>query len=81
MTDDVVFLMSVPNEPMALYWQDVLREAGIPVLVRAAGPGFGGWGSAALLSHDLSVRRENLARAREIVAAEADDGEVELSNG
>jgi hypothetical protein len=72
-SDDAVLLMSAPNEPLALYWQDVLRDAGIPAMVRAAGPGFGGWGSAALLAHDLYVRRADLERAREIVAA--DEGE------
>lgn len=72
MSDEIVFLMSVENEPLALYWQDVLQDAGIPVLVRAAGPGFGGWASAALLPHDLSVRRGDLERAREIVAADED---------
>lgn len=72
MSDDVVFLMTAPNEPMARYWEDVLVEAGIPVLVRPGGPGAGGWGSVATFDHDLFVREDDLLRAREIVAADAD---------
>lgn len=73
--DDLALLMTAPNEPLAAYWQDVLSEAGIPVLVRPNGPGIGGWGSAALFSHDLFVRRSDLERARDLVAAE--DGETD----
>ena len=72
MSDDITFLMTAPNEPMARFWEDVLVDAGIPVLVRPGGPGAGGWGSVAMFAHDLYVREDDLARAREIVAAEAD---------
>ena len=67
MSDDIVFLMTAPNEPMARFWEDVLVDAGIPVLVRPGGPGAGGWGSVATFAHDLYVRRDDLARAQEIV--------------
>jgi ABC-type sulfate transport system substrate-binding protein len=67
MGDDIAFLMTTPNEPMARFWEDILVEAGIPVLVRPGGPGAGGWGSVATFAHDLYVRRDDLARAREIV--------------
>jgi ABC-type sulfate transport system substrate-binding protein len=67
-SDDIAFLMTAPNEPMARYWEDVLVEAGIPVLVRPGGPGAGGWGSVATFAHDLYVRQDDLARAREIVS-------------
>jgi hypothetical protein len=30
-SDDIAFLMTAPNEPMARYWEDVLVDAGIPV--------------------------------------------------
>jgi hypothetical protein len=73
--DDIGFLMTAPNEPMARYWEDVLVDAGIPVLVRPGGPGAGGWGSVATFAHDLYVRRDDLTRAREIVAAD-DDAET-----
>jgi hypothetical protein len=71
-SDDIVFLMTAPNEPMARFWEDVLVDAGIPVLVRPGGPGAGGWGSVATFAHDLFVRQTDLARAREIVAEEVD---------
>ena len=72
MSDDIAFLMTAPNEPMARFWEDVLVDAGIPVLVRPGGPGAGGWGSVATLAHDLYVRQDDLARAREIVAEDLD---------
>jgi hypothetical protein len=71
-SDDIAFLMTAPNEPMARFWEDVLVDAGIPVLVRPGGPGAGGWGSVATFAHDLYVRRDDLARAREIVAEDGD---------
>jgi hypothetical protein len=71
-SDDIAFLMTAPNEPMARFWEDVLVDAGIPVLVRPGGPGAGGWGSVATFAHDLYVRQNDLARAREIVAEDAD---------
>jgi ABC-type sulfate transport system substrate-binding protein len=70
--DDIAFLMTAPNEPMARYWEDVLVAAGIPVLVRPGGPGAGGWGSVATFAHDLYVRRNDLTRAREIVEEDED---------
>lgn len=79
MSDDqeIAFLLTAPNEPMARFWEDVLADAGIPALVRPGGPGAGGWGSVATFAHDLYVRRSDLDRAREIVAeddAEEDRG-------
>jgi hypothetical protein len=70
-SDDIAFLMTAPNEPMARFWEDVLHDAGIPVLVRPGGPGAGGWGSVATFVHDLYVRQDDLGRAREIVAEDA----------
>jgi Putative prokaryotic signal transducing protein len=74
-SDEIAFLMTAPNEPMARFWEDVLHDAGIPVLVRPGGPGAGGWGSVATFAHDLYVRQDDLSRAREIVAEDA-DGEL-----
>ena len=73
MSDDIAFLMTAPNEPMARFWEDVLVDAGIPVLVRPGGPGAGGWGSVATFAHDLFVRNDDLDRAREIIAADTDE--------
>jgi hypothetical protein len=73
MSDDIAFLMTAPNEPMARFWEQVLADAGIPVLVRPGGPGAGGWGSVAIFAHDLYVRESDLSRAREIVAADVDE--------
>jgi hypothetical protein len=70
--DDIVFLMTAPNEPMARFWEDVLADAGIPVLVKPGGPGAGGWGSVATFAHDLFVRRDDFDRARELVAEDGD---------
>ncbi len=72
MSDDIVFLMTAPNEPMARFWEDVLVDAGIPVLVKPGGPGAGGWASVATFAHDLFVRRDDLDRAREIVVEDGD---------
>jgi hypothetical protein len=73
MSDDLAFLLSAPNEPMARFWESVLVDAGIPVLVRPGGPGAGGWGSVATFSHDLFVRERDLLQAQEIIAADADE--------
>ena len=67
-----MFLMTAPNEPMARFWEDVLVDAGIPVLLKPGGPGAGGWGSVATFEHELYVRRDDLDRAREIVAEDGD---------
>lgn len=74
MSDDIRYLMTAPNEPMARLWEQVLQEAGIPVLVRPGGPGAGAWGSVATFEHGLFVREGDLERAREIIAAEGDEG-------
>jgi hypothetical protein len=72
-SDDITFLMTAPNEPMARFWEDVLVDAGIPVLVRPGGPGAGGWGSVATFSHDLYVRKDDLTRAQEIIAEDIEE--------
>ncbi|MGH2617621.1 MAG: hypothetical protein ACRDJC_20500 [Thermomicrobiales bacterium] len=74
MSDDIAFLMTAPNEPMARFWEQVLVEAGIPVLVRPGGPGAGGWGSVATFAHDLYVRKSDLQRAQALVAEDAGGG-------
>ena len=73
MSDDrVVYLTTAPNEPIALMWADMLREAEIPVIVQPGGPGAGAWGSVAVFEHVLSVRQRDLVRAQELLEAETD---------
>jgi hypothetical protein len=72
MSDRLAYLITAPNEPIALMWEEMLREAGIPALVRPGGPGAGAWGSVATFEHDLYVREEDVERARLIVADEGD---------
>lgn len=72
MSDDIRYLMTAPNEPIARLWEQVLQDSGIPVLVRPGGPGAGAWGSVATFEHGLFVREGDLERAREIIAAEGD---------
>jgi hypothetical protein len=77
-SQDIAFLLTAPNEPMARFWEEVLVDAGIPVLVRPGGPGAGGWGSVATFAHDLYVRRSDLDQAREMVAEDdAEESAVE----
>lgn len=73
MNDDVAYLITAPNEPIALMWEQMLRDAGIPALVRPGGPGAGGWGSVATFAHDLYVRGEDLERARQIMEEDGDE--------
>ena len=77
MSDDIHYLMTAPNEPIARLWEQVLQDAGIPVLVRPGGPGAGAWGSVATFEHGHFVREGDLERAREIIAAEGDAAESE----
>lgn len=69
MSDDpVVYLATAPNEPLARMWADVLAEAGIRAMLKAAGPGLGAWGSAFSLEHELFVLRSRHAEAAAILA-------------
>jgi putative signal transducing protein len=72
MSVEIVYLTTAPNEPMAGFWQSILEDAGIPVLVQPLGAGFGAWGSSSTLEHRLSVRADDLIRAQELLAAETD---------
>ena len=75
-TGEIVWLATAPNEPIGAMWAEDLRGAGIPVLLRPGGPGFGAWGSVAVFEHHLYVRAPDLPRARallEELAADDDD--------
>ncbi|MBA3378473.1 MAG: DUF2007 domain-containing protein [Chloroflexota bacterium] len=64
---EIVWLITAPNEPEALMWADAIRATGIPVFVRAGGPGVGAWASVSSFEHDLLVRERDLVPARRIV--------------
>ena len=70
MPEDIRFLVTAPNEPIALLWEQMLVEAGIPALVRPGGPGAGAWASVATFEHEIYVRADDLDRARQILADE-----------
>ncbi len=70
MTDDpIVYLATVPNEPLARMWAEVLEDAGIRTMVKSLGGGIGAWGSAATLEHELYVLRSRLPEARQVLEA------------
>jgi hypothetical protein len=48
-------------------WAEVLRDAGIPTVLVPLGPGSGGWGNSSWVPHELRVRAEDLARARQLL--------------
>lgn len=66
--DDIIWLATAPNEPIAQMWAADLRNEQIPVMLKPGGPGFGAWASAATFEHDIFVRRIDLDRARELLA-------------
>jgi hypothetical protein len=53
--DAVVYLTTLPNEPLAEMWAETLRRNEIEVLVKPLGPGFGAWGSNFSFDHELYV--------------------------
>ena len=73
--DRVTFLATAPNEPVAQLWADVLRQEGIKVMLRAGGPGFGAWGSVAMMEHGVFVLSSQLAAAREVLASLSTEAE------
>jgi hypothetical protein len=72
--EEIVYLETAPNEPIARLWETMLRDAGIPALVQAEGPGMGAWGSVATFPHDLFVRAEDLERAWAIIFGDDSEG-------
>jgi hypothetical protein len=67
LSEEIVWLITAPNEPEAQMWASTLRANDIPVFVRAGGPGVGAWASAASFEHELLVRERELIPARRIV--------------
>jgi hypothetical protein len=66
-SDEIVWLITAPNEPEAQMWAAAVRAEDIPVFVRAGGPGVGAWASASSFEHDLLVKERDLIGARGIV--------------
>ncbi len=64
----VVLLTKIANEPLAQMTREFLASEGIKVMLKPGGPGFGGWGSAANLEHELYVLQSQADEAREILA-------------
>ena len=66
--DPVVYLATAPNEPLAQLWVEILADAGIRAMMKPVGPGYGAWGSAATLEHELYVLRSRLEEAAAVLA-------------
>ena len=64
--DQLVWLVTAPNEPEAFLWADTIRASDIPVFVRPGGPGIGAWASVSSFEHELLVRERDLIPARRI---------------
>ncbi len=62
-----VMLTTAPNEIEANLIAGILRDEGIPVMVRPGGPGFGAWASVATFEHAIYVRDGDQARARRVL--------------
>lgn len=60
-------LMSAPNEIEANLIAGILRDAGIPVMLRPGGPGFGAWASVMSFEHGIYVREVDRERAQAVL--------------
>jgi hypothetical protein len=74
----IVRVMTARNEPMAKLTQQVLEGEGIHVLLKPIGPGYGGWGNANNLMHDIYVLEGDEDRAREVLDTVQSGGNIVL---
>lgn len=74
----IVRVTTVRNEPLAQLTQQVLEGEGIGVLLKPIGPGYGGWGNANNLMHDVYVLEGDADRAREILETVGSGGDIVL---
>ena len=74
----IVRVMTARNEPLARLTQQVLEGEGIHVLLKPIGPGYGGWGNANNLMHDVYVLEGDEARAREVLETIQSGGNIVL---
>jgi hypothetical protein len=56
------------NEMEARLLEEMLREEGIPSVVKPRGGGYGLFGQDPFIAHSVYVLEENLQKAREIAA-------------
>ena len=56
-----------PNEMLAQLWADVLRNEGIPSMVKPQFAGYGAWGHDSFIPHGLYVLGEHTERALAII--------------
>jgi hypothetical protein len=61
------FLTTAPNEIEANLIAGILRDEGIPVMLRPGGPGFGAWASSFTFEHAIYVRESDIERARSVL--------------
>lgn len=66
---DILQIAHASSELEALMWSEMLKDAGLHVLVRSGGPGAGAWGSAATFDHYLYVRADQYDQACAILEA------------
>ena len=74
----IVRISTARNEPMARLTQQVLESEGIRVLLKPIGPGYGGWGNANNLMHDVYVLEGDATRAREVLESVHSGGDIVL---
>ena len=70
--DTTVEFATYPNEMEAQMVAQLLRENGVGAYVKPLGFGYGGVGMIQFIPHQVLVYEHNLARAQEILDAEAD---------
>lgn len=64
-----------PNEMLAGLWADILRNEGIPSLVKPQFAGYGAWGHDSFIPHGLYVLGKHTERAQAIIKdTESSDG-------
>lgn len=56
-----------PNEMIAQFWADIVRQEGIRSMVKPQNAGYGAWGRDSFIPHALFVLSENIVQAREII--------------
>jgi hypothetical protein len=66
-----VRLAIYPTWSEASMWAERLEAESIPTVLVPLGPGAGGWGSSALLPHEIRVRAGDLERASALLSEEA----------